>query len=55
MCQCSTVALVQAERDFIAAQYEDCLCAACLQDLKRVYHQQLHQEKLQRISNLFHK
>jgi hypothetical protein len=55
MCQCSTVALVQEERDFVAGQYDDCLCAACLQALKQQYHQQLHQEKLKKISNLFNK
>ena len=29
-CQCYTVRLNDAERDFIARNYTDCLCAACM-------------------------
>lgn len=33
-CQCSTVALTDAERSFIAERYSDCLCIDCLKQLK---------------------
>ncbi|WP_126243750.1 cysteine-rich CWC family protein [Chitinophaga rhizosphaerae] len=52
LCQCTAVTLSQDERDFIAAQYADCLCAACLKDMKSSYHQQLHHDKLHTISPL---
>lgn len=52
LCQCTTVTLSQDERDFIAAQYADCLCAACLKDMKSSYHQQQMQHKLHNISPL---
>ncbi|WP_341835614.1 cysteine-rich CWC family protein [Chitinophaga pollutisoli] len=52
LCQCTTVILSQEERDYIAAQYADCLCAACLKDLKSAFHQQRHNDKLYNISTL---
>ncbi len=52
LCQCMTVPLTQEERDFIASKYADCLCAACLKDMKSAYHQQLQQDKLHNISTL---
>lgn len=32
-CQCYTVQLNDAERDFLARMYNDCLCAGCLATL----------------------
>lgn len=42
-CQCYTVKLADAEREYIAARHTDCLCAGCMQQLKTEYHQ-LQQE-----------
>lgn len=35
LCQCSTVPLSDDERAYIAARYDDCLCALCLWELKQ--------------------
>ena len=37
-CQCYTVKLTDAERDFIARYFTDCLCANCMEVLKMQYH-----------------
>lgn len=34
LCQCAGVKLDQDDRDYISARYADCLCAACLQEMK---------------------
>lgn len=39
LCQCAAVKLDDDERSYIRASYTDCLCAACLKDLKSGYHQ----------------
>ncbi|MDO9374639.1 MAG: cysteine-rich CWC family protein [Bacteroidota bacterium] len=36
-CQCSGIALSEDERKFIAANFTDCLCAACMVQLKSAY------------------
>jgi len=33
-CQCETTLLTQEHRDFIASQYDDCLCASCLRTMR---------------------
>ncbi|MBZ4189194.1 cysteine-rich CWC family protein [Niabella beijingensis] len=55
LCQCSTVSLNDEERDFINQQYEDCLCASCLKELRAVYHKQKFQRKLKGILGVFYK
>ncbi len=37
LCQCSTVQLSPAQRQFIESVYQGCLCANCLKILKTVY------------------
>jgi len=37
LCQCQTLYLTPNELDFIASQYEDCLCVSCLKRLKADY------------------
>lgn len=37
-CQCYTIKLSDAERDFIARKFSDCLCANCMRDLRAEYH-----------------
>ena len=34
LCQCKSVVLTVEQREIIAAQYDDCLCASCLRALK---------------------
>jgi hypothetical protein len=36
-CNCTQICLSEEEKAFIADRYEDCLCLACLQDLKNKY------------------
>lgn len=55
LCQCSTIRLTHEELEFIQLQYEDCLCAQCMKELKAVYHRQLLQDKMKRILGLFYK
>lgn len=52
LCQCSTVRLTQEERDYISTRYADCLCAACLKEMKAEHHRQLFKDRLQGISAL---
>ncbi|MBT29945.1 MAG: hypothetical protein CMO01_09825, partial [Thalassobius sp.] len=37
LCQCSTVRLTNAERNYINMLYDDCLCANCMEELKVEY------------------
>jgi Cysteine-rich CWC len=37
LCQCSNIYLNKEEKDFIATQFEDCLCINCLRQLKEKY------------------
>jgi hypothetical protein len=36
-CDCTRITLTEEEKAFIGRQYEDCLCLACLTDLKNNY------------------
>ncbi|MDH5711846.1 MAG: cysteine-rich CWC family protein [Gammaproteobacteria bacterium] len=33
-CQCAQVELTQADREYIALQYDDCLCVDCLKQIR---------------------
>lgn len=55
LCQCTTVEISEEERDFIHGQYDDCLCAACMKELKAEYHNQLYRDKLKHILGVFYK
>jgi hypothetical protein len=35
-CQCNSIQLTEAETAFIDQQYNDCLCLACLKELKKL-------------------
>jgi hypothetical protein len=48
LCQCTSVTLNDAERDYIRAQFDDCLCASCLLVLKKEYKQKQFEEKINR-------
>jgi Cysteine-rich CWC len=36
-CQCNSIQLSEAESKFIASQFADCLCAACMKTMKSEY------------------
>ena len=36
-CQCSSIQLSETETKFIANQFTDCLCAACMKAMKSEY------------------
>lgn len=55
LCQCTTVEISEEERNFIHRRYDDCLCAACMKELKGEYHNQLYRDKLKRILGVFYK
>jgi Cysteine-rich CWC len=38
-CQCYEIKLNDAERDYMARQYPDCLCAGCMKKLSAAYNQ----------------
>ncbi|HHI93882.1 MAG TPA: hypothetical protein ENK04_10300 [Gammaproteobacteria bacterium] len=49
LCQCQTVYLSAKQIDYVSAQFDDCLCAACLQVLRSEYNCQQHQQQIQRL------
>lgn len=52
-CQCTTITLTHEERIFLNEQFEDCLCANCMRELKAAFHSKLFHDKLEGISALF--
>jgi hypothetical protein len=41
LCQCTSVTLTETERNYLHENYEDCLCANCMKELKIECHQNL--------------
>lgn len=37
LCQCQAVTLNMEQRTYIRYRYDDCLCASCLQELRKEY------------------
>lgn len=54
-CQCTTVQLSPKERAYIAQQYDDCLCAGCMQNLKTAYRNNLLKTKIKKLLRIFEK
>ncbi|ASZ14280.1 cysteine-rich CWC family protein [Chitinophaga pendula] len=54
-CQCQEVTLTIAERQHISEQFNGCLCANCLQEIKNNYRQQGFRYKVSRVMKLFGK
>lgn len=54
-CQCQAVTLSEEEREYISGHYSGCLCADCLQQVKKSYRQEKFKQRLQRIFLLFGK
>ena len=48
-CQCESVKLEQCHRDYIAQQFDDCLCAGCLSELRAEVNTQQFDEKIKQI------
>jgi len=48
-CQCNTIQLNRKERDYINEQYDDCLCANCMKDLKAEYHNNKLKNKIKKL------
>ena len=46
LCQCQTVELSLEHLEYIAANYDDCLCASCLLDLRTEFNMSQHKERL---------
>lgn len=38
LCQCASVTLTEAERNYLQQTYSDCLCANCMKELKTEFH-----------------
>jgi hypothetical protein len=53
LCQCQTVSLNTAEADYVRKQFDDCLCANCLLEIKKEYKQQQFEEKINRLYALY--
>lgn len=54
LCQCQTVELDEAQSDYIAARYDDCLCAACLAALRSECNTAAFERRLSRILTAHH-
>ena len=50
LCQCQTVVLSTEQLDYIAAQYDDCLCAKCLLLLRGEFNTLQHEERIRCLS-----
>lgn len=46
-CQCYAVKLSEKERDFIATRFADCICAGCMEAMKKEYHHLQQELRLQ--------
>lgn len=53
LCQCTSVPLNENERSYIREQFDDCLCAVCMNELKAEYHNNLFKEKLKKLFGIF--
>lgn len=48
LCQCQTVLLDEAQLEYLAARYDDCLCSRCLLAVRGEYNRQQHARRLRR-------
>lgn len=55
LCQCTRVNLTVDESQYICDHYEECLCAACMLEMKKEYNARQLEERFNRISTLFKK
>ena len=45
-CQCHSIGLADFHHDYIHSLYVDCLCAACLTELRRQYNIEVYERKI---------
>lgn len=45
LCQCSRVILNEREQTYLNQNYDDCLCASCLKEIKNILENTLTQEE----------
>lgn len=45
ICQCTTIDLNEAESNYLAERFDDCLCVSCMEELKVEYHRSQAQGK----------
>jgi hypothetical protein len=55
LCQCTAVPLSVDESQYISDQYEECLCASCMLEMKKEYNTRLLEQRFLSISTLFKK
>ncbi len=55
LCQCTSVNLTVDESQYICDHYEECLCAACMLEMKKEYNTKILEQKFSQISTLFKK
>lgn len=55
LCQCTTVILNDKEREYMRENFDDCLCASCMKDIKSEYHTQVYHNKLKSILGVFYR
>jgi len=48
-CQCESVDLKQQHHDYISTQYDDCLCANCLKQLRSEYNTNQFKQKIKEL------
>lgn len=48
LCQCQTIVLSEAQMQYIAAQYDDCLCIKCLHELRTEFNCLQHERKIRK-------
>jgi len=49
LCQCQTVVLNAEQIEYMQMQYEDCLCARCLLEVRAEFNNMQHVKKLNKI------
>ena len=46
LCQCNLIALTDEHHEYILSQFNDCLCTACLTELRRKFNIEMYEEKI---------
>lgn len=49
LCQCSKIELTAEQLEYTCNKYDDCLCLACLQELRTEFNTAMHHKYIQNI------
>lgn len=49
LCQCSKIEMTAEQLEYSNAKYDDCLCLACLQELRTEFNALSHSQKIKNI------